>query len=330
MKRIDDATADPNANGVGVPGYTDGDPGAVPPVPPTIVRADALNHIQEELVNAVEGAGYALNENDKTQLDASMRVRRAIAGEEQSITLQTHSGSAIDTPEATEDDEVLGEIAFGGHDGTVYTSSAAIRGVADGNFSGTSYPSRIEILTVNSGSTSLTSKLTVGIVEKTIVLSGVEFQPCFGAIAGKDLGTPFNGFLNNNGSYVKYSGSLLAEIEDSDAKAFVLPLGPYLQSAYSIVDVVAHCTHSVTSGTAELNFRLMKSDGTTVAQVNQNRNSGSTTPFDIDLTFTEEVVDLSSNTYFLRFELDGQVGAPTDAGTVAVATIDLTLRNRYA
>lgn len=70
MQRIDDPTAD-DSNPLKLK-YTEGDPGTG--VPATIVRADALNAIQEELSHIVESAGGTLDAEDDTQVLAALNA----------------------------------------------------------------------------------------------------------------------------------------------------------------------------------------------------------------------------------------------------------------
>lgn len=67
MKRT---TAPGNVNNL----YTEGNP---PATPATVVGAAEMNALQEEVANAVEGAGIVLDENDDTQL---LQAIRAIGG----------------------------------------------------------------------------------------------------------------------------------------------------------------------------------------------------------------------------------------------------------
>jgi hypothetical protein len=68
MFRADHATRLVDANGSGKDGYGSGDPGVTPA---TVVTADALNSLQEELCRAIEAAGITL---DKTKLNQLARV----------------------------------------------------------------------------------------------------------------------------------------------------------------------------------------------------------------------------------------------------------------
>lgn len=74
MYRIDTSTASgslPAPGAAGTPGYfTDGDPSGG--IPATIVSADFLNAVQEEMAYVIEQSGAALNKADRTQLYAAL------------------------------------------------------------------------------------------------------------------------------------------------------------------------------------------------------------------------------------------------------------------
>jgi len=70
MFRADHITADPTANGVGKPGYTDGSVSLQ--VAPTRVTAAAMNALQEEIALAIEGAGITLSSGSNAQLLAAI------------------------------------------------------------------------------------------------------------------------------------------------------------------------------------------------------------------------------------------------------------------
>ena len=76
MHRIDHSTAVSDLHGAGKPGYTAGSPSTG--VPATVVTADALNALQEEIARLVEGAGLTLNKADNAQALAA--VQALIAG----------------------------------------------------------------------------------------------------------------------------------------------------------------------------------------------------------------------------------------------------------
>ena len=78
MKRVDHETA---KDGL----YTEGDP---PTVPPTVITAGALNHLQEELARAIEAFGRALDPDSYDQLTDTLR-------DLQRFPLQ-HSNSAME------------------------------------------------------------------------------------------------------------------------------------------------------------------------------------------------------------------------------------------
>lgn len=66
MHRIDHPTADPNANGDGVPGFTEGNPALG--VPATVVTKDWLNDNQENLLNVLAAAGITPEKGNYEQL----------------------------------------------------------------------------------------------------------------------------------------------------------------------------------------------------------------------------------------------------------------------
>lgn len=74
MHRPDHSTADPDGISAGVAGYTEGDPGAFPPVPRTIVTKDALNDLTESLCRLVEAAGITLVKSDYDQVTDAVRL----------------------------------------------------------------------------------------------------------------------------------------------------------------------------------------------------------------------------------------------------------------
>ena len=55
--------------------FTDGDP--VVPIPPTVVKDDWLNAVQEEIAHVIENSGLALNKADNRQLSAAITARFA-------------------------------------------------------------------------------------------------------------------------------------------------------------------------------------------------------------------------------------------------------------
>lgn len=66
MHRADHATRAQDLHGAGLDGYTEGDPSLG--VPATVVTADALNAVQEELASAIEGRGITLDKGNNAQL----------------------------------------------------------------------------------------------------------------------------------------------------------------------------------------------------------------------------------------------------------------------
>lgn len=107
MFRIDNATATgsiPTPEAVGPNPdsfFTEGDPGLA--VPATVVTADWLNAVQEEICNVIEEAGDTLDKADRTQLKAAIETMIAAALTAQSplplkflsgLTLSNNSGDA--------------------------------------------------------------------------------------------------------------------------------------------------------------------------------------------------------------------------------------------
>lgn len=78
MHRVDNATAAaalpaPTADGPNPDGfYTGGDPAGA--IPATVVEAEHLNMIQEELAGAIEAAGLELDKSDRAQLVAAIAI----------------------------------------------------------------------------------------------------------------------------------------------------------------------------------------------------------------------------------------------------------------
>ncbi len=111
MFRIDNSSAVsslPTPQAAGTQGYfTNGDP--VGGVEATIVEADFLNMIQEELSGVVEASGQALNKTNRGQLLAAlMKLCSPIVGTSRNLRLQTTSGTALT---ATADQIAVGNSA---------------------------------------------------------------------------------------------------------------------------------------------------------------------------------------------------------------------------
>lgn len=88
MQRIEGMYVDPNANGTGVPGFREREPGIHAATP---VSAGWLNGVQEEIAGAVEGRGIALDPSNKRQLlDAILNKR--------TITTPIIAGNITDNP----------------------------------------------------------------------------------------------------------------------------------------------------------------------------------------------------------------------------------------
>lgn len=72
MDRINGAYVDPNLFGAGKDGFKDGN--KTLGVAATIVNAEYLNNVQEELCNVIEPTGIVLDTNDRTQLKQAIRI----------------------------------------------------------------------------------------------------------------------------------------------------------------------------------------------------------------------------------------------------------------
>lgn len=79
MHRPDHSSADPDGISAGKAGYTDGDPGALPPIPPTKVISSHMNDVGENSCVLVEGAGYALEKGDYAQVLQAVKTLACIA-----------------------------------------------------------------------------------------------------------------------------------------------------------------------------------------------------------------------------------------------------------
>lgn len=75
MHRIDHPTRAVDLHGPGKDGYTEGDP--VQGIAASVITADSRNAEQEEICNAIEGAGIPLDKADNTQLLQAMRLLAA-------------------------------------------------------------------------------------------------------------------------------------------------------------------------------------------------------------------------------------------------------------
>lgn len=78
MHRPDHSTADPDGIDTAVPGYTEGNPLGLPPVPRTIVTKDALNDLTESPCRYVEGAGIPLSKLDYDQMKLAAQAYAAL------------------------------------------------------------------------------------------------------------------------------------------------------------------------------------------------------------------------------------------------------------
>lgn len=71
MHRITGTYVDPNANGPGKAGFTEGEPGVRGA---TVVKGPWCNSVQEEIALSVEDAGMVLDPNNNNQLTAAIRA----------------------------------------------------------------------------------------------------------------------------------------------------------------------------------------------------------------------------------------------------------------
>lgn len=76
LDRIDHITADPDANGTGLAGFTGGTVSTQ--VPATVLTAAWANGVQEEIALAIEGAGLTLDSGTNAQLLSAMHAGVAI------------------------------------------------------------------------------------------------------------------------------------------------------------------------------------------------------------------------------------------------------------
>lgn len=92
MQRIAGATVSSNLHGSGKDGFTNGTPGSVAP---TVVSADWLNSVQEQLARAVELFGMELKASDNEQLARAINVR-AVAQAVNGHVARTSPGGTMD------------------------------------------------------------------------------------------------------------------------------------------------------------------------------------------------------------------------------------------
>lgn len=85
MHRPDHSSADPDGISSGVAGYTDGNPGALPPVPPTKVISSHMNELGESLCRVVEAADVTLVKGDYDQVTEAVIRHAAREAERRSI-----------------------------------------------------------------------------------------------------------------------------------------------------------------------------------------------------------------------------------------------------
>lgn len=132
MHRIDDPTAAPTLPvpvAPGTPGYfTEGSPGSGG-FAATIVRADFMNAVQEEIAYVIEHAGLTLTKTNRTQLDQAIRSISGLLN----IQIFNTAGTSTYTPTpgtAVIDVEVQGGGGAGG--GGASTGAGQVAGGAGG------------------------------------------------------------------------------------------------------------------------------------------------------------------------------------------------------
>lgn len=86
MHRPDHSTADPDGISSGVPGYTEGNPLAIPPVVPTSVTKEQLNDVVEGLCRLVEGSGFSLVKSGYDQINDAAKAATSVTYSFESIT----------------------------------------------------------------------------------------------------------------------------------------------------------------------------------------------------------------------------------------------------
>jgi len=74
--------------------YTEGNPAGG--VPATVLGADEMNHIQEEIAEAIEGAGITLSDSSYTQLFEAIKTLIGVGGAKTDFTIVDNQTSAAD------------------------------------------------------------------------------------------------------------------------------------------------------------------------------------------------------------------------------------------
>lgn len=105
MKRIDSANKSVDLFGAGKHGFRDGNKALG--INPTELTADFFNHLQEEVSNVIEGAGIALDTNDRSQLKTA--IEKMIKGGDYKASVRAASTAAINlaAPGANIDDVAM-------------------------------------------------------------------------------------------------------------------------------------------------------------------------------------------------------------------------------
>lgn len=91
MKRIDSANKSVDLFGAGKHGFRDGNKALG--INPTELTADFFNHLQEEVSNVIEGAGIALDTNNRSQLKTA--IENMIKGGDYKASVRAASTAAI-------------------------------------------------------------------------------------------------------------------------------------------------------------------------------------------------------------------------------------------
>lgn len=104
MERTQHSTLLVDANGAGKDGFTNGDPGVTPA---TVVDADIMNSLQEEIANAVEAAGFTLSLANQAQLasaavqlQASYKISGSGVANQADLTLAAGPAAQDPTPDS--------------------------------------------------------------------------------------------------------------------------------------------------------------------------------------------------------------------------------------
>jgi len=91
MDRINGSYVAPDLHGAGKDGFKDGNKALG--IPATIVNAEFLNNLQEEIANVIEAQGIVLNGADKTQLKQA--IERMVKGGDYKESVRAASTAAI-------------------------------------------------------------------------------------------------------------------------------------------------------------------------------------------------------------------------------------------